>query len=86
MILDCDTWIGVESFFQHYCWSLGKYGFVLWGQGDPRIFGHKENHNLIKSYDNIRKNIFEYWENAVYRTDVFVEAKEIAKFINIKSK
>lgn len=81
IILEADTWIGVESFFQHYCWSLGKSGFVLWGQGDPKIFGHKENTNLIKSYDNIREDKFLYWENVIYKEDVFINAQEVYKKI-----
>jgi ADP-heptose:LPS heptosyltransferase len=81
LILSCDIWIAVESFFQHYAWSLGKYGYVLWGQGDPLIFGHKENVNLIKDRKNIRSNVFEFWENAECKPETFLKPDEVLNYI-----
>ena len=73
LILATDTWIGVDSFGQHYAWDLQKPGIVLWGQSDPNIFGHPENINLLKDRKYLREKQFWLWEQCEYRTDVFVE-------------
>lgn len=49
LVKECRTWISVDSFFQHFCWDLGKPGIVIFSQSDPKIFGHIENTNLLKS-------------------------------------
>ena len=54
LVKSCDTWIGVDSFFQHFCWDLKKPGIVLWAQSDPDIFGHSENINLLKDRKYLR--------------------------------
>lgn len=66
------TVIATDSFIQHFCWSVGKKSVVLWGVGDPNIFGHKENINLIKSRNNLRQDQFNFWEDVPYRPEVFV--------------
>lgn len=81
LIGECNTWISIDSFFQHLCWDLGKPGIVLWGQSDPLIFGHPENINLLKSRDYLRKEQFWLWEQAEYRTDCFVEPLEVLKHL-----
>jgi ADP-heptose:LPS heptosyltransferase len=81
LIQDCDMFISVDTFLQHYAWSLGKYGIVLWGQGNPEIFGHKENCNLLKDKKYIRKNIFEFWDNAECIDEAFVEPKVVMDYL-----
>lgn len=71
------TWISVDSFFQHFCWDLKRYGIVVWGQSDPLIFGHPENVNLLKSRNYLLKNQFLRWEDIEYRSDCFVSPQEI---------
>jgi len=71
LILSCDTYIAVDSFFQHYAWYLGKKGIVLFGKSDPRIFGHSENINLYKK-DRLRKFQFLYWKNEIQELDDWV--------------
>ena len=73
LIDDCRTWVSVDSFLQHQAWNKGKYGVVIWGQSDPRIFGHPENTNLLKSRDYLREKQYFLWEQCEYRSDVFVE-------------
>lgn len=75
----CDTWIGVDSFGQHLGWDLGIKGMTIFGQSDPNIFGHKENLNVLKSRDFLRKNQFWLWEQAEFREDVFLEPTELFK-------
>ena len=77
LIKECNTWVSIDSMFQHLAWSIGKPWIVIRWQGDPLIFGHKENINLLKSRKNLRPN--QYWtrEECAYRPDVFVSPQEV---------
>lgn len=77
LILECKAWISVDSFFQHYCWDLGKPGIVIWGQSDPNIFGHPENINLLKDRSYLREKQFWWWEQCEYKKEAFVEPKVV---------
>lgn len=79
LLKSADTWIGIDSFGQHLGWHLGIKGFAIFGQSDPIIFGHEENINLLKSRDYLREQQFWWWEQAEYKTDVFLEPDEIIK-------
>jgi ADP-heptose:LPS heptosyltransferase len=81
LILQCRTWISVDSFFQHFAWDVGKYGIVLWGQSDPNIFGHPENINLLKDRKYLREKQFWWWEQCEYNEDAFVKPEEILKYL-----
>jgi ADP-heptose:LPS heptosyltransferase len=81
LVVECRTWIGVDSFFQHFCWDLGKPGIVLWGQSDPNIYGHPENINLLKGREYLTPNQFLMWEMIKYRDDCFISPKEVVKFL-----
>jgi ADP-heptose:LPS heptosyltransferase len=81
LILQCRTWISVDSFFQHFAWDIGKYGIVLWGQSDPNIFGHPENINLLKDRKYLREKQFWIWEQCDYNMDAFVKPNEIIKHL-----
>lgn len=81
LVGECRTWIGVDSFFQHFCWDLGKPGVVLWGQSDPLIFGHPENTNLLKDRKYLRRDQFFIWEQAEYIKEAFVKPEEVVKFL-----
>ena len=81
LIKDCRVWIGVDSFFQHLAWSEGKPGIVLWSVSDPLIFGHPENHNLLKSRDNLAKNQFLWWDFIEYDKEKFISPQEVIKFL-----
>jgi ADP-heptose:LPS heptosyltransferase len=78
----CDTWISVDSFFQHFCWDLQKPGIVLWAQSDPIIFGHPENINLLKDRKYLRAHQFHLWEQCEYRKDAFVDPETVIKHIH----
>lgn len=77
LVSQCNTWIGVDSFFQHFCWDLNKPGIVLFGQSDPNIFGHPENINLLKDRKYLREKQFWLWEQAEFNIDAFVEPKVV---------
>lgn len=74
---ECQTWIAVDSFFQHFCWDLGKQGVVLWGQSDPNIFGHPENVNLLKDRKYLREKQFWWWEQCEFKKEAFVEPQVV---------
>jgi hypothetical protein len=77
LIKECETWISVDSFFQHFAWDLGKPGIVIFSQSDPVIFGHPENINLLKDRKYLRSTQFWHWEQAEYIEESFVKPYEI---------
>jgi ADP-heptose:LPS heptosyltransferase len=81
LILECRTWISVDSFFQHLAWDIGKPGVVLWGQSDPLIFGHPENTNLLKNRKYLREKQFWWWEQCDYNADAFAKPEEVIKYV-----
>lgn len=72
LVKESKTWMSCDSFFQHFCWDLGKKGVVIFGQSDPNIFGHPENINLLKDRKYLREKQFWIWEQAEYNEDAFV--------------
>ena len=81
LVKTADTWVGVDSFGQHFCWDLGRPGVVLFGQSDPEIFGHPENINLLKSRSYLRQQQFWLWEQAEFNADSFVEPDVVVKTV-----
>jgi len=77
LILENDTWIGLDSFGQHLGWSLGRKGMAIFGQSDPLIFGHPENVNVLKDRSYLRERQFWLWEQAEYREDCWLSPAEI---------
>lgn len=82
LVEECRTWISVDSFFQHFCWDLGKRGIVLFGQSDPNIFGHPENINLLKDRKYLRQHQFWMWEQCTFNPDSFVKPEVILKALD----
>jgi ADP-heptose:LPS heptosyltransferase len=77
LVAECKTWISVDSFLQHFCWDLHKPGIVIFGQSDPKIFGHNENTNLLKDRLYLREKQFWLWEQAEYLEESFVEPEVV---------
>lgn len=73
----CDVWLGVDSFFQHFCWHRKKPGIVIWGCSDPLIYGHPENINLLKDRSHLTDNQFMMWENVPFAEERFVDAQTV---------
>jgi len=73
LLLECDTWVSVDNFLPHIAHHVKKPGVVIFGQSDPSIFGYKENINLLKSREYLRKDQFQIWEQCEYNPDAFVE-------------
>lgn len=68
----CDTWICVDSFFQHFATYHNKKGVVIFGKSDPNIFGYERNINLLKSRSFLREDQFNFWDDVIYDKNVFV--------------
>ncbi len=77
LVKECKTWMSCDSFFQHFCWDLGKKGIAIFGQSDPNIFGHPENVNLLKDRSYLREKQFWIWEQAEYNEDAFVSPEVV---------
>ena len=85
LIQECRTWVGVDSFFQHLCWTENKPGVVLWSVSDPLIFGHPENTNLLKDRRFLAPNQFLWWEATEFNIDNFLMPMEIIPYIQAKN-
>lgn len=72
LVKESKTWMSCDSFFQHFCWDLGKRGVVVFAQSDPNIFGHPENINLLKDRKYLREKQFWIWEQAEFIEEAFV--------------
>ena len=86
LVHECRTWISVDSFFQHFCWDLGKKGIVLFGQSNPAIFGHEENINLYATRDGIpyfRQQQFWLWEQAEVIREAFVKPELVVSQLKL---
>lgn len=82
IVKECDTWIGVDSFGQHFCWDLGKRGIAIFGQSDPIIFGHPENINLLKDRKYLREKQFWLWEQCTANDEAFVNPDIVIETLN----
>jgi hypothetical protein len=67
----------VDSFFPHFCQSVGRGSIVIWGKSDPLIFGYETNINLLKDRKYLRPDQFVYWEEVPFDKDAFMTAEEI---------
>jgi ADP-heptose:LPS heptosyltransferase len=81
LIRSSNTWISVDSYFQHLGWDIGCPGIVLWGTSDPNIFGHPENTNLIKDRKYLRGNQFLWWEYDTPNEDCWVLPDYVNKYV-----
>lgn len=82
LILECETWMSVDSFFQHYAWSLNKPGVVVFSKSDPNIFGHRENINVLKDRKYLRPDQFGLWKDCPYDKNAFVAPEKVVEALN----
>ena len=81
LILEADTFVGIDSMGQHLAWDLGKRGIVIWGQSDPIIFGHPEHVNLLKDRKYLREKQFWLWTQTTFQPEAFVTPEEVIKHL-----
>jgi len=80
----CDFWVSVDNFLPHLANKLGKKGVVLWSISDPKIFGYKQNVNILKDRSYLRERQFEIWEQAEYNIDAFVSPTVVVERLKIE--
>jgi len=78
----CETWISIDSFFQHLGWYLGKKGIVLFSKSNPKIYGHEENINLLKDVKYLRQDQFNFYEDTPYEKEAFVEPSIVLEAVD----
>lgn len=81
LILECDTWVSVDSFAQHLGWVLQEPGIVLFGPSDPRIFGHPENCNLLLDRKHLREKQFNWWIQDTWKPEIFVPPEQVVQAV-----
>lgn len=77
LIRACDTFISVDTFFQHLAWSIGEPGVVIFGMSDPVIFGHSLHLNLLKSSKYLREQQFWLWSQERPNPAAFVTPEHV---------
>ncbi len=77
LLAECRTFITIDSFVQHLAWDQNKSGIVIWGQSDPKIYGHDIHTNLLKDKKYLMPNQFLMWELVNYREDCFISPTEV---------
>jgi len=77
--LECDSFFSVDNFYPHFCNLFHKRGVVIFSLSDPLIFGYKDNLNILKSKQYLRKNQFDIWESVQYNEFAFFPASIIFK-------
>lgn len=77
LILECQTWVGIDNFFPHLCNIVGKSGVVVYSKSDPTIFGYSSNTNLLKDRKYLREFPFDIWEKISYDLEAFVTPSEV---------
>lgn len=81
LLQECRTFITVDSFFQHLAWDQEKSGIVIWGQSNPKIYGHDIHTNILKDKKYLMPDQFLMWELVPYRDDCFISPKEVIKHL-----
>lgn len=85
LLNSCDTFISIDSFFQHLAWYHNKPGIVLWGKSNPDIFGHPIHKNLYVDRQFFRKNQFDVWHNEKLDIESFVMPETVIKALEKES-
>jgi len=84
LLQECDTWIGVDNFFQHFASLYNKPGIVIFGKSNPDIFGYKTNTNILKDKANLRNKPFDIWEAEEFNKNVFPYAEEVLQIFKTR--
>lgn len=82
LINSCDTWMAVDSFLPHYCFTEKlKRGVVVWSLSSPEIWGHPDNINLLKDRKYLRELQYKDWHDVEYNEDAFVSPDEVVEAV-----
>jgi hypothetical protein len=83
LVDSCETWISTDNFLQHLAHIKKKRGVVVWGVGDPKLFGYPENINVLKDPKYLRIHQFQTWEEIEYNEDAFSEPKKVVEAVHL---
>lgn len=53
LLMEAETFIGIDSTLQHAAAGLGKKGIVLWGGTHPKMYGYEIHTNISGECENI---------------------------------
>jgi len=81
LLLECDTFISGDNFFQHFATYNKKIGVCIFSKSDPSIFGYEQNINLLKDKKYLRSDQFGKWEDCLYDADAFIEPEKVVNAI-----
>lgn len=77
------TFVAVDNFYPHFMnhYFPEKRGLVLFSQSDPKIFGYKQNVNLLKDRRFLRvgEEQFSFWTGTICRANAHVSYKKVAE-------
>lgn len=83
---ECDFWISVDNFFQHFAHYYNKQGVVIFSKSDPELFGYKENFNILKDRKYLREDQFNIWNDEKLNIESFVLPIDVINSIKGKRK
>lgn len=72
LLLGSKTFISSDTYLQHLGAKYNKRGIVLWGQNNPKCFGHKLHENLYVNSQYFRKDIWSIWQGVSRINESFV--------------
>lgn len=73
---EMDLFISVDNFAHHFFHYQKKYGIVIFTQSDPKLFGYKENINLVDE-KYLRTDQYGQWESCEYKKEAFIHPDNI---------
>lgn len=83
LINECDTWVSVDTWLQHVATlTCKKRGVAIFSKSEPKMFGHPQNINLLKSQMYVQSP-YATWLASNYSKDSFVSVDKVVKAINL---
>lgn len=74
--------ISVDNFMPHFCKTVNKSCYVIWGPSDSSIFGYPENKNILGNTELMRKQQFWLWcQCEKVSSDAFPSVEDVFKYI-----
>jgi hypothetical protein len=82
LTLSSDSFISVDNFYPHFCNTIGKYGYVIWGPSNPSLYGYSKNVNILPSKPQFKTNQFGLWDKSDYNIHSFPNISTTLKYFN----
>jgi len=79
LTLSSDSFISVDNFYPHFCNTIGKYGYVIWGPSNPAIYGYSKNVNILPARPQLKSNQFGLWDKLDYNFNSFPDISTTLK-------